>query len=87
MTNLQLLISVAMPSLLVLINIMLGTWAIKELRAEIKDVLGEIKDVRGEIKDLRSEMIVRLDRVDADLRTFYSITGRLEGRLDTLEKR
>jgi len=80
MTNLQLLLAIGIPSFLVLVNMAIGTWAVKELRAEIKDV-------RGEIKDLRSEMIVRLDRVDADLRTFYSITGKLEGRLDTLEKR
>jgi hypothetical protein len=98
MTNIQLLFSIGIPSLLVLVNIAIGTWAIKDLRAEmhgnndslrteIKDVRTEIKDVRAEIKDLRAEMIVRLDRVDADLRTFYAITGKHEGRLDALEKR
>jgi hypothetical protein len=29
----------------------------------------------------------RLDRIDADLRQFFSITGRLEGRMDSFEKR
>jgi len=66
MTNLQLLLTIGIPSLLVLANMAIGTWA---------------------IKDLRTEILQRLDRVDADLRTFYSITGKLEGRLDTLEKR
>lgn len=98
MTNLQLLLSIGIPSLLVLVNIAIGTWAIKDLRAEmlannkdvrgeVKEVRGEVKEIRGEMKDFRTEIIQRLDRIDADLRTFYSITGRLEGRLDTLEKR
>jgi len=73
MTNLQLLLSIGIPSLLVLVNIAVGTWSIKDLRAEMIQRLDRVD--------------ARLDRVDADLRTFYSITGKLEGRLDTLEKR
>jgi hypothetical protein len=84
MTNIQLLFSIGIPSLLVLVNIAIGTWAIKDLRAEMH---GNNDSLRTEIKDLRAEMIVRLDRVDADLRTFYAITGKHEGRLDALEKR
>jgi hypothetical protein len=84
MTNIQLLFSIGIPSLLVLVNIAIGTWAIKDLRAEMHR---NNDSLRTEIKDLRAEMIVRLDRVDADLRTFYAITGKHEGRLDALEKR
>jgi hypothetical protein len=54
----------------------------------------DIKDLRGEIKDLRSEMNARfarvdshLDRIDADLRQFYHLTGKLEARMDAIEKR
>ena len=42
------------------------------------------RDTRQRIDDLRSEMMRRFDRVDADLRTFYSITGKLDGRVDEL---
>ena len=51
----------------------------------------DIKDVRSELKDLRSEMLTRfsrvedrfnkvedhLGRIDADLRQFYHLTGKL----------
>jgi hypothetical protein len=49
---------------------------------------------RGDIRDLRAEMIARfdkvderLDRTDADLRQFYHLSGKLEGRMDAIEKR
>ncbi|WP_263377999.1 hypothetical protein [Granulicella paludicola] len=52
------------------------------------------KDLRGEVKDLRSEMLARfskvedhLGRIDADLRQFYHLTGKLEARMDSLDKR
>ena len=61
----------------------------------------DIKDVRSELKDLRSEMLTRfnrvedrfnkvedhLGRIDADLRQFYHLTGKLEARMDAFEKR
>jgi uncharacterized coiled-coil DUF342 family protein len=67
---------------------------IKELRTEIKDVRAEISDLRSESGSLRSDMmaqhaevLVRLATIDADLRQFYHLNGRLEGRIDALEKR
>ena len=41
---------------------------------------GEIQTGRAEIKEQRGEMLARFDRVDDDLRRFYSITGEDEGR-------
>jgi hypothetical protein len=34
-----------------------------------------------------AEVLVRLATIDADLRQFYHLNGRLEGRIDALEKR
>lgn len=55
---------------------------------------GDVKDLRSEMKDLRSEMTSgfnkveeHLERIDADLRQFYHLTGKLEGRIDAIEKR
>jgi hypothetical protein len=49
---------------------------------------------RSDIKELRTEMISRfnkvddrLERIDADLRQFYHLSGKLEGRMDAIEKR
>jgi hypothetical protein len=54
----------------------------------------DVKDLRTEIGSLRSEMNTRfnkvedhLGRIDADLRQFYHLTGKLEARMDSLEKR
>ena len=50
--------------------------------------------LRSELKDLRTEMLSRfnkvedhLGRIDADLRQFYHLTGKLEARMDAIEKR
>ena len=57
-------------------------------------ILAGILFNRSDIKDLRSEMGTRfnkvddrLDRIDADLRQFYHLSGKLEGRMDAIEKR
>jgi hypothetical protein len=49
---------------------------------------------RNDARELRAEMSARfnkvddrLDRIDADLRQFYHLSGKLEGRMDAIEKR
>jgi hypothetical protein len=56
---------------------------------------------RNEVRDLRADMNARFNRVDerfdrvdghlaridGDLRQFYHLTGKLEGRMDAIEKR
>jgi archaellum component FlaC len=76
MTNTQLLISVGLPMILVLVGILLGQ----------KNV-GEINGRLDRMDQRMDKIESRLDRIDADLRQFFSITGRLEGRMDSLEKR
>ena len=86
-------IIVGVPLLAILAGILFNRGDVKDLRSEIKDLRSEIKDVRSEIKDLRSDMQARfnkmeghLDRIDADLRQFYHLTGKLEARMDSFEK-
>jgi hypothetical protein len=57
-------------------------------------ILGGIFFNRNNLKDLRAEMNARFNKVedrltaiDADLRQFYHLTGKLEGRVDAIEKR
>ncbi len=53
----------------------------------------DTKDLRLELHALRADMQTRfnrvddhLGRIDADLRQFYHLTGKLEARMDALEK-
>jgi Sec-independent protein translocase protein TatA len=89
---------IAVPTLLILAGIFFNNSTAKELRAEMKDVRADMKDVRSEMKDfrsevkaelkeLRTEMRTRFDLVDAELRYFHGSIGKLDGRVDALEKR
>lgn len=68
---------VGIPLLAILAGILFSRSDIKDLRSEI----------RSEIKDLRSEMRTRFDLVDAELRYFHGTVGKLEARVDVIEKR
>jgi hypothetical protein len=88
------IVIVGIPLLAILAGILFNRSDSKDIRSEIRDVRSEIKDVRSEGKDLRSEMqsgFNRIDdhlgRIDADLRQFYHLTGKLEARMDAIEKR
>jgi hypothetical protein len=47
----------------------------------------DIRDLRGEMMSRFNKVDDRLDRIDADLRQFYHLSGKLEGRMEALEKR
>jgi hypothetical protein len=70
-------IIVGVPLIAILAGILFSRSDIKELRAEI----------RTEIKELRSEMRTRFDLVDAELRYFHGMVGKLDARVDAIEKR
>lgn len=76
MTNTQLLLSVGLPMLTILVGILLSQKGLADLNNRFDRVDGRIDRIE-----------TRLDRIDADLRQFFSITGRLEGRMDAIEKR
>ena len=70
----------------------------KDVRSEMKDVRSEMKDVRSEMKDFRFEMKAemrefrievrsRFDQMDAELRYFHGALGKLDARVDAIEKR
>jgi hypothetical protein len=71
---------VGLPLVVILAGILLN-------RAEVRELRGEMKDLRGEIRELRSEMNSRFNAVDAELRYFHGYAGKLEGRIEAMEKR
>ncbi len=62
MTNLQLLLSIGIPSLFVGLGILLNYKS-------------------------ASDISKRLDTIEHDLRVFYSVTGKLEGQVETLMRK
>lgn len=81
-------IVVTVPLVAILAGILFSRSDLQNLRGELK---GDIKDLRNEMNarfdrvDL--EMNARFDRVDAELRYFHGVTGKLDGRVEALEKR
>jgi hypothetical protein len=56
-------------------------------RSDTKDLRGELKDMRGDMQARFNKVDDHLGRIDADLRQFYHLTGKLEARMDAVEKR
>ena len=75
-------LTIGIPVFVILAGILFNRSDLKDLRSELK---GEIKEMRGEIKNLRDEVNRRFDAVDAELRYFHGTTGKLEGRIQSLE--
>jgi len=71
---------VGIPLLAILAGIFFNRSDIKELRAEMNARFSNVNARFDKIED-------RLNQIDADLRQFYHLTGKLEGRIDALEKR
>jgi hypothetical protein len=76
MTNTQLMLSIGLPMLTILLGILLAQKGIADMKGGLDRMDGRFDRIEG-----------RLDRIDTDLRQFFSMTGRLEARMDSLEKR
>ena len=74
---------VGIPLIAILAGILFSRSDNKDLRTEMRN---EIQQLRTEVKELRREVLTHLDRIDADLRQFYHLTGRLESRMSHIEK-
>lgn len=63
----------------------------KELRAELHatrdELRANIQSLRAEGDARHIEVLSRLGNIDTDLRQFYHLTGKLEGRIEVMEKR
>ncbi|WP_128915163.1 hypothetical protein [Granulicella sibirica] len=74
------LVVVGVPLTVILAGILFG-------RMDIREVRGEISNLRGDMNRQHAEVMVRFGQIDGDLRQFYHLTGKLEARIDALEKR
>ncbi len=79
---------VSVPLITILAGLFFNRTEMQQLRADMKADMRELRsEMKSEIAELRSEMNARFDRVDAELRYFHGLTGKLEGRIDAIEKR
>ena len=76
MTNVQLYLTIGIPSLLVLLS-----WLSNNKRFDAIEKRLDGMDARFD------RVEARLDLISADLRQFYHLTGTLDGRLQAIEKR
>jgi uncharacterized protein YdcH (DUF465 family) len=78
---------VGIPLLAILAGILFNRSDTKELRAEMNAFRGEVNARFNEVNARFNKVDDHLGRIDADLRQFYHLTGKLEARMDSLEKR
>ncbi len=97
MSNMQFYFAMAVPSILVILSWMQSNARLAWVESGIDrldgriDKLNERMDKFSERLDTLGERIDKLnDRVtsiEGDLRTFYGVTGKLEGRVEELSRR
>ncbi len=73
-------LTIGVPVLAILAGILFN-------RSDVKDLRTEIKELRAEMRARFDQVDTRFNRVDADLRQFYAVTGKLEGRVDEISKK
>jgi predicted nuclease with TOPRIM domain len=79
--------TVGIPLLAILAGIFFSRSDVKELRSEIKDLRTDMDARFNKVDERFARIEDHLNRIDSDLRHFYHLTGKLEGRVESLEKR
>ena len=77
-------IIVGVPLVAILAGILFSRSDIKELRAEM---IARFNKIDGDVNSRFNKVEDYLGRIDADLRQFYHLTGKLEARMDAFDKR
>ena len=82
---------IGVPLVVILAGILLNRSEYRDLRSEIKDlrldVSDQIKGIKGDAATRHSEVLARFNVLEADMRQFYHLAGKLEARMDSIEKR
>jgi hypothetical protein len=78
------IVTVGIPLIAILAGILFSRSDIKELRAEMS---ARFNKIDGDVNARFNKVEDHLGRIDADLRQFYHLTGKLEARMDAFDKR
>jgi hypothetical protein len=75
----------------ILAGILFNNKTAQDIKADLKDTRAdfhrEIARLDAKIDGVSLSLHARLDVIDADLRQFYHLSGKHEGRIDAIEKR
>jgi hypothetical protein len=69
---------------IVLVTLLAGLFFNYKAASELK---ADIHRLDSKIDGVQAGLLAKIDAVQADLRQFYHLTGKLEGRLDAVERR
>jgi hypothetical protein len=72
-TNLQLALSIGIPTLAVLITFVHNS--------------ARFNSIEQRLTTMQAGLEARLATLEADMRQFYHLTGKMEGRIDSLENK
>lgn len=78
---------IAVPIVLILLGMVLSRGHAKSIRGEVTNLRGEITNLRAEMLGRFSEVMNRFNTLESDMRRLYYLTGKLEGRLDVIERK
>jgi len=84
LTNLQLALSIGIPTLAVLITFLFNNARFSSIEQRITV---NQTSLEARIVGMQTSLEARLITLEADMRQFYHLTGKVEGRLDALEPR
>ena len=76
-------LSVGIPLVAILAGILFNRSDVGSLRTEVRN---DLKELRTDMQSRFNKVEDHLGRIDTDLRQFYHLTGKLEARMDSLEK-
>ncbi len=87
MTNLQLWLTIGIPSLLVLLGWMQTNYRFSDLKENMNQRFSQVDQRFSQVDQRFSQVEARLPRLEADYREFYGMEKKLEGRVDELSRR
>ena len=78
---------VSVPLIAILAGIFLNRADVKELGNEIKELRSEMNARFNAVESRFNAVESRFNAIVAELRYFHGVTGKLDGRIESLEKR
>ena len=87
MTDLQLLLSIGIPSLLIALNFLSNNARFNSMDKRMDGMDTRLSKLDSDLRDFRTEHRQDLLGIHADLKQFYGMTTKLEGRMDEISKR